>query len=419
MRWCETPNELREFIENNKKISTTDSSSCASSPTLSVAGSPAGSTISTTSPTNTIYVYNVAARSSPSTYSNKHVHASSSSPSSVSSAFSAFTTTPTTNNYTASTSATSASASFDSSSKSNRKTSSFRRSNVKGNDHPHTAYYYGYKHNGFSPINHDYHNYILNKGKGRGIYGDNNTSPEMSSLDTTPTLGQSSDTSSSDSTPPASPKHNNRSSSSFIIAKKQSRKKFNNVRRSSDTNTITTNRQYGVTKNHGDGSSPIISERKRKSNSLARVMADRGLSEESIIPAISSTSTNSGEVKSIRIPPSPPLEYEKLIENLNNMNLENRILNTAEPNIIWKGQPLSITHLPHHDALHPKEAFVASALRLTPVQYLTAKHTLVSAAQRYTQRNFPFKKSDAQKLLRIDVNKASKLWEFFRQVEWI
>ncbi|CAJ0843653.1 7053_t:CDS:2 [Entrophospora sp. SA101] len=406
MRWCETPNELREFIENNKKISTTDSSSCASSPTLSVAGSPAGSTISTTSPTNTIYVYNVAARSSPSTYSNKHVYASSSSPSSKESSRSHHRHQP---------------YSTKSSSKSNRKTSSFRRSNVKGNDHPHTAsaYYYGYKHNGFSPINHNYHNYILNKGKGRGIYGDNNTSPEMSSLDTTPTLGQSSDTSSSDSTPPASPKHNNRSSSSFIIAKKQSRKKFNNVRRSSDINTITTNRQYGVTKNHGDSSSPIISERKRKSNSLARVMADRGLSEESIIPATSSTSTNSGEVKSIRIPPSPPLEYEKLIENLNNMNLENRILNTAEPNIIWKGQPLSITHLPHHDALHPKEAFVASALRLTPVQYLTAKHTLVSAAQRYTQRNFPFKKSDAQKLLRIDVNKASKLWEFFRQVEWI
>ncbi|RHZ78687.1 hypothetical protein Glove_158g62 [Diversispora epigaea] len=58
---------------------------------------------------------------------------------------------------------------------------------------------------------------------------------------------------------------------------------------------------------------------------------------------------------------------------------------------------------------------VASTLRLTPVQYLTAKNTLVSAAQRYVQRSLPFRKSDAQKLLRIDVNKASKLWEFFQQ----
>ncbi|CAG8660662.1 64_t:CDS:1, partial [Racocetra persica] len=52
-------------------------------------------------------------------------------------------------------------------------------------------------------------------------------------------------------------------------------------------------------------------------------------------------------------------------------------------------------------------------------QYLTAKHTLVSAAQRYLQKSLPFRKSDAQKLLRIDVNKASKLWEFFQQVKWI
>ncbi|CAG8669596.1 25022_t:CDS:2 [Gigaspora margarita] len=82
-------------------------------------------------------------------------------------------------------------------------------------------------------------------------------------------------------------------------------------------------------------------------------------------------------------------------------------------------QPLTISHLPHFNALHRKEVEVASTLRLTPVQYLTAKHTLVSAAQRYVQKSLPFRKSDAQKLLRIDVNKASKLWEFFQQVKWI
>ncbi|CAG8658117.1 10425_t:CDS:2, partial [Racocetra fulgida] len=80
-----------------------------------------------------------------------------------------------------------------------------------------------------------------------------------------------------------------------------------------------------------------------------------------------------------------------------------------------KRQPLTISHLPHFNTLHNKEVEVASTLRLTPVQYLTAKHTLVSAAQRYFQKSLPFRKSDAQKLLRIDVNKASKLWEFFQQ----
>ncbi|CAG8741256.1 3465_t:CDS:1, partial [Acaulospora morrowiae] len=157
---------------------------------------------------------------------------------------------------------------------------------------------------------------------------------------------------------------------------------------------------------------PIV-ERKRKSNSLSRVMVDRGLLETSF------DTSNSGEIKSVRLPPPPPMEWEKLFENINNMHLDMGILNDITPKITWKGQPLSISHLPHFNALHPKEIMVASTLRLTPVQYLTAKNTLVSAAQRYVQRSLPFRKSDAQKLLRIDVNKASKLWEFFQQVKWI
>ncbi|RHZ78685.1 hypothetical protein Glove_158g61 [Diversispora epigaea] len=160
-------------------------------------------------------------------------------------------------------------------------------------------------------------------------------------------------------------------------------------------------------------SKPPAVERKRKSNSLSRVMADRGLLETSF------NNVTSGEIKSIRLPPPPPMEWEKLIENINDMKLDMGILNHITPKITWKGQPLSITHLPHFNALHQKEVMVASTLRLTPVQYLTAKNTLVSAAQRYVQRSLPFRKSDAQKLLRIDVNKASKLWEFFQQVKWI
>ncbi len=35
------------------------------------------------------------------------------------------------------------------------------------------------------------------------------------------------------------------------------------------------------------------------------------------------------------------------------------------------------------------------------------------------EKSLPFRKGDAQKLLGIDVNKSSKLWEFFTQVEWI
>ncbi|CAG8490824.1 9541_t:CDS:1 [Funneliformis caledonium] len=154
-------------------------------------------------------------------------------------------------------------------------------------------------------------------------------------------------------------------------------------------------------------------ERKRKGNSLARVMADRGLLESIFNAVIAS------DIKSVRIPPPQPMQHQELMKAIKELNVDHSILEDYTPSIAWKGQPLNISHLPHYEDLHEAEANVVSILRLTPVQYLTGKHTLVSAAKRYIQRNLPFKKSDAQKLLRIDVNKASKLWEFFRQVRWI
>ncbi|CAI2163678.1 2609_t:CDS:1 [Funneliformis geosporum] len=160
-------------------------------------------------------------------------------------------------------------------------------------------------------------------------------------------------------------------------------------------------------------SGAVKPERKRKGNSLARVMADRGLLESIFNAVIAS------DIKSVRIPPPQPMQHQELMKAIKELNVDHSILDNYTPSIAWKGQPLNISHLPHYEDLHETEASVVSILRLTPVQYLTGKHTLVSAANRYIQRNLPFKKSDAQKLLRIDVNKASKLWEFFRQVRWI
>ncbi|CAG8459443.1 22741_t:CDS:2 [Cetraspora pellucida] len=155
-------------------------------------------------------------------------------------------------------------------------------------------------------------------------------------------------------------------------------------------------------------------QRKRKGNSLARVMADQGLLE-----SVFNTNITSNDIKSVRIPPPLPMQFDELISNINALELDTDALEKISPEISWKGQPLSIAHLPHYNALHPTEAHIVSILRLTPIQYLTGKHTLISAAHRYAQKALPFKKSDAQKLLRIDVNKASKLWEFFHQVHWI
>ncbi|CAG8450667.1 7904_t:CDS:1 [Funneliformis mosseae] len=158
-----------------------------------------------------------------------------------------------------------------------------------------------------------------------------------------------------------------------------------------------------------------VSERKRKSNSLARVMQDRGLLESTL----NITSTTFTETKSVLFSNSPIMEIGELKKNIEDLNIDMSSLDNANINIKWKGQPLNIHHLTHYPWLHPKEAHVTSILRLTPVQYLTSKYILISSARRYVEKNLPFRKSDAQKLLRIDVNKASKLWEFFQQIKWI
>ncbi|KAG0185220.1 hypothetical protein DFQ28_009693 [Apophysomyces sp. BC1034] len=86
--------------------------------------------------------------------------------------------------------------------------------------------------------------------------------------------------------------------------------------------------------------------------------------------------------------------------------------------VTWKGSPLVIRHMPFYDRLHPGEASIASTLRLTPEQFLKCKRTLVLSAKDYHARNMAFRKSDAQKLCRIDVNKTSTLWCAFNKLGW-
>ncbi|KAF9120088.1 hypothetical protein BGW39_011683 [Mortierella sp. 14UC] len=91
------------------------------------------------------------------------------------------------------------------------------------------------------------------------------------------------------------------------------------------------------------------------------------------------------------------------------------------PKIIWKGYPLNISGKIGVELLHPYEAHIASTLRLSPAQYLACKRTLILASRQYLSvpNGKQFKKSDAQKLCRIDVNKTSRLWEIFAKVGWL
>ncbi|KAG0198199.1 hypothetical protein BGX28_008337 [Mortierella sp. GBA30] len=90
------------------------------------------------------------------------------------------------------------------------------------------------------------------------------------------------------------------------------------------------------------------------------------------------------------------------------------------PLVIWKGTPLNITNEPGYGTLHSHEAHMASTLRLTPAVYLSCKETLILASRTHARKSGKlFRKSDAQKLCPIDVNKTSKLWEAFARIGWL
>ena len=72
-----------------------------------------------------------------------------------------------------------------------------------------------------------------------------------------------------------------------------------------------------------------------------------------------------------------------------------------------------------YDRLHPCEVNIASQLRLQPKQYLMCKRSLILGAQDSYKNGMPFRKSDAQKLCRIDVNKVSHLWALFARLGWL
>ncbi|GBC51504.1 uncharacterized protein OCT59_019504 [Rhizophagus irregularis] len=69
--------------------------------------------------------------------------------------------------------------------------------------------------------------------------------------------------------------------------------------------------------------------------------------------------------------------------------------------------------------LHEKEKALCSDLRLKPSNYLNAKYNIIISALAFKKVGKEFKKINAQKCeINFDVNKASALWDFFRQLEW-
>ncbi|KAK6460523.1 hypothetical protein DFJ63DRAFT_337284 [Scheffersomyces coipomensis] len=77
--------------------------------------------------------------------------------------------------------------------------------------------------------------------------------------------------------------------------------------------------------------------------------------------------------------------------------------------------PLDISHAVDFDLLSNEEKQLCATLRILPKPYLAIKNQLMKEA---VKNNGVLKKKDARQALKIDVNKASKIYEFFVQMGW-
>ncbi|CAK9435665.1 uncharacterized protein LODBEIA_P03920 [Lodderomyces beijingensis] len=87
-----------------------------------------------------------------------------------------------------------------------------------------------------------------------------------------------------------------------------------------------------------------------------------------------------------------------------------------KPKISVNRTPLDITHSADYDLLSAEEKQLCATLRILPKPYLAIKNQLMKEA---VKNNGVLKKKDARQTLKIDVNKASKIYEFFVQMGWI
>jgi hypothetical protein len=84
----------------------------------------------------------------------------------------------------------------------------------------------------------------------------------------------------------------------------------------------------------------------------------------------------------------------------------------------WKGNKLDLSNDPDRHLLHEAELELASTLRLSCATYLCSKRRVFQARINALKINKEFRRTDAQQACKIDVNKASKLWQAYDKVGW-
>ncbi|KAI9503282.1 hypothetical protein BX070DRAFT_234980 [Coemansia spiralis] len=82
-----------------------------------------------------------------------------------------------------------------------------------------------------------------------------------------------------------------------------------------------------------------------------------------------------------------------------------------------KADPIDVVGKPMADKLASAERHCCSVLRILPEQYMAIKYTLLKEGR--SRPPGTFKKRDAQRLCRIDVNKTSKIYEWYVAMGWL
>ena len=125
----------------------------------------------------------------------------------------------------------------------------------------------------------------------------------------------------------------------------------------------------------------------------------------SVSPKATRPATNRDDLDYNAIPDySPPLGT--LIGNEKKLKAE------------WKGNKLDLSNDADRHLLHEAELELASTLRLSCATYLCSKRRVFQARINALKIGKEFRRTDAQQACKIDVNKASKLWQAYDKVGW-
>lgn len=84
--------------------------------------------------------------------------------------------------------------------------------------------------------------------------------------------------------------------------------------------------------------------------------------------------------------------------------------------VFFTAAPLNLANSPSLHLLTPAEQTLCSQLRILPKPYLVIKETLV---REYARRGGKLRRREARDLVKIDVNKTSRVWDFLVQAGFL